>query len=147
MHSARLSSRVAIGAAAGPDMADDSAARLFAAGNSARRAGEIGTAIHTYNELQTRFAQSPEARLSHATLGRLLLDRGDAGAALRQFDTYLLGGDGALGEEALVGRALALEALGRSAEEMATWGQVLSRYPLSGYAQHAKARLARPGGP
>ena len=80
-------------------------------------------------------------------MGRLLLDRGDAGSALREFDRYLSEGSGILDEEALVGRALAFKAMGRSDEEVETWSRVLSKYPHSAYARQAKARLAVSGRP
>lgn len=103
--------------------------------------------MDAYRQLQAWYADSTEAKLSHATLGRLLLDRGDAARALREFDAYLLGGAGPLGEEALAGRALALQRLGRSDEEGTTWRRMLTTYPASIYAAQARARLQGSGLP
>jgi len=81
--------------------------------------------------------------VSRVALGRLLLASGDASGALREFDVYLAQG-GAIAEEALVGRAVALQRLGRHEEESATWRQVLSRYPGSVNAERARQRLKQP---
>jgi TolA-binding protein len=116
-------------------------AALFHAANEARRAGDDSRAIALYHALEGQFPNSEEARLSHATLGRLMLDRGDAKMALDDFDKYLSHG-GALGEEALVGRALALGKLGNRAEEAAAWQEVLRRFPKSIHARLARTRLA-----
>src|SRR4030095_10660429 len=98
-----------------------SAAALFASANQARRAGHRGEALRLYRELERRYPDSPEAKLSHAIVGRMLLDGDDPGAALGEFDRYLGQSDASLSEEALVGRALALQKLGRKAEERAAW--------------------------
>jgi TolA-binding protein len=117
------------------------AASLFAAANEARRRGDA-QAPGFYLDLQHRFPRSPEARLSEVTLGRLYLDRlDDAKSALGQFDAYIAGGEGALSEEALVGRALALGRLGRSAEERGAWQELLDAYPDSISAERARRRL------
>jgi TolA-binding protein len=118
------------------------ASELFARANEERHHGDIGVAVKTYRELQQRFPGSPETRLSRITLGRLVLDRGDAAGALAQFDAYLAtGGAGMLREEALVGRALALGRLGRSAEERTAWQALLAAYPNSLSAARARERL------
>jgi hypothetical protein len=77
------------------------------------------------------------------SLGRLLLDRvGDAAGALAQFNSYLASSSqGTLGEEALIGRALALGRLRRVAEERSTWGMLLASHPGSTYAARARARI------
>jgi TolA-binding protein len=115
---------------------------LFASANAARRRGDTARAIELYRDLQRRYPRSDEARISRATLARLLLDRGEPGAALSGFDQYLSNGRAVLEEEALVGRALALQSLGRRDDEIAAWNDVLRSYPSSIYSEHARARLA-----
>jgi hypothetical protein len=75
-------------------------------------------------------------------LGRLLLDRGDPKAALARFDAYLASGATTLGEEALLGRALAFGKLGQSMQEAEAWQALLQRYPSSLHAARARERLA-----
>jgi hypothetical protein len=60
--------------------------------------------------------------------------------ALAQFDRHLKAG-GEVGEEALAGRAAALEELHRTVEAIAAWKSLLARYPGSVYAGRARARL------
>jgi TolA-binding protein len=119
------------------------AAELFARANLARRRGDVNEAAHTYRDLQSSFPGSPEELVSRVTLGRLMLDRlGDARGALVQFDSYLANPThGALREEALIGRALALGRLHRQAEEKGAWAALVSAYPKSAYAERARARL------
>jgi TolA-binding protein len=116
-------------------------ASLFDAANDARRRGDYGRALQLQRELASRFPQSREAHVGRATLARLLLDRGDPGGALGNFDAYLAQGSGELGEEAMVGRATALERLGRTRDARGAWEALLAAYPGTPYAAHAKARL------
>ncbi len=116
------------------------AAELYRAANEARRGGRTSDAIRSYQELQQRFPGSAEAHASRVSLGGLLLRSGGAAAALAQFDAYLRGG-GRLEAEALFGRGRALEALGRSADEVDNWDTLVRKYPQSGYATHAQRRL------
>jgi hypothetical protein len=119
------------------------AAGLFARANGERRAGRDDAAIADYRALERDHAGTPEAEASLVALGRLLLDKhADYTDALAQFDRYLATSrSGALREEALIGRALALEHLGRSGEEEGAWRAVLDTYPDSIYASEAHARL------
>jgi TolA-binding protein len=120
-----------------------SAAEAFSRANLARRDGKVKEAVRLYRTLQERYAGSSEELVSRVALGRLLLDRlGDSRGALVQFNSYLASpGSGALREEAMVGRALALARLGRSAEERAAWSALLEAWPKSAHAKHARARL------
>jgi TolA-binding protein len=118
---------------------------LFRDANAARRDGDFGRATALYAELERRFPRSEEARLSHVSVGKLLLAQGNVVEADRHFATYLNGGAGALTEEALVGRAQSLRALGRGADERVVWQDLLRRFPASVYAQRARQRLAEAG--
>jgi tetratricopeptide (TPR) repeat protein len=118
------------------------AAALFAAANQARRRGAHAEALRLYRELQRHHPSSPEAKLSHATMGKLMLDEGDSRAARDAIDRYLENKGGSLSEEALIGRALALQKLGRDAEERAAWQALLRAHPSSLHVPRARARLA-----
>jgi TolA-binding protein len=117
---------------------------LFEQAEKLRREGRAGAAIATYHRLQAAFPATAEARLSFALAGQLLLEQGRPGDALAQFDRHLgLGGQEAeVAEEALAGRATALEQLHRTAEAVTAWKSLLARYPRSVYAERARARLS-----
>jgi len=119
---------------------------LFEQGEKLRREGHLQAAIATYRRLQTRFPATAEARLSFALSGQLLLEQGRPTEALAQFDRHLsLDGQreevGEVGEEALAGRATALEQLHRTLEAIGAWKSLLARYPRSVYAERARARV------
>jgi TolA-binding protein len=116
---------------------------LFDAANDARRRGDYARAIELNRRLEERFPESREAHLSLATVGRLLLDRGDLGSALASFDAYQKRGHGDLDEAAMVGRAMALDRLGRGSDGRRAWQELLTSFPSSPYAGHARARLDR----
>ena len=119
----------------------ETAAELFSRANQARVRGDRGTAIAGYSDLLTRFPHAAEAQLSEAIVGRLLLDDGDAGAALTHFDSYLQTSETGLREEAIEARARALRVLGRNDEEAQAWQQLLNTYPQSIYKERAESRL------
>jgi hypothetical protein len=70
----------------------------------------------------------------------MLNQLGNPAGALQQFNGYL-GGGGVMSEEAAAGRALALQRLGRTAEERQAWQELLKRYPDSINAERARKRL------
>jgi TolA-binding protein len=117
------------------------AAVLFEAATEARRQGSYARAIDLQRELFSRYPRSRESHVARETMGRLLLDRGDPAGAFASFEAYLGEGSGELGEEAMVGRATALERLGRSAQAADAWRALLAAYPETPYAAHAKSRL------
>ena len=102
-------------------------------------------AVALYRALQSRYPSSSESELSRALLAQLLLERGNPEAALAGFDRYLADESPVLSAEALVGRARALEQLGKSTQAAAAWRQVQSRYPGSVHARLAATRLAALG--
>ena len=122
-----------------PEVAD-TAGSLLAEANEARRSSDEGRALALHRRLQTEFPTSREAHASHGVMGRMLLDRGDAAGALASFDAYRARGHGPLDESVLVGRATALERLGRAEEARAPWAELLSAFPNSPYAGHARLR-------
>jgi outer membrane protein assembly factor BamD (BamD/ComL family) len=113
---------------------------LFARAGSLRREGNATAALLVYRQLERSYPNSPEAQLSEALVGRLLLDRGATADAIAAFDRYLSHG-GPATQEALVGRATALGRLGRSLEEAAAWNQLLTQFPRSVYVDQAQRRL------
>jgi TolA-binding protein len=93
-----------------------------------------------FQQLQRQFPSSAEAQLSRLSLGRVWLAQGRAQQALEQFSGYLASG-GPLTEEALLGKARALAALGRFGEERAVWQTLQRRFPNSVYQAQAEQRL------
>lgn len=117
-----------------------SAPRLFEHANGLRHAGRAREASEAYRELAARFPGSPEARLALVLRGRLELDHGDPVVALAGFDAYLAGGDRALREQALSGRAIALGRLGRDGDACLAFRSLLDAFPSSTYASVAERR-------
>jgi TolA-binding protein len=125
-----------------------SAAELFAQANALRREGDAAHAQRLYRALQQRYPRSPEVEVSRVSLGRVELELGAARAALDQFERYLSKRPrGPLAEEALFGKASALERLARAKEERRTWEQLLATFPGSLYAERARTRLGILPGP
>jgi TolA-binding protein len=125
------------------EVAPISADQLFASANEARRHGDSTQAVKLYRQLQQQFAGTREETTSRVLLGRLLLDRGeDIGQSLTLFTRYLADTpNGTLAEEARLGRALALERLGRAYEERQAWQELLTYHPGSIHAERARKRL------
>ena len=121
--------------------AEPDAIAILARATQARVSGETAAAIRDFNLIIERFPGTPEAALSHAALGRLLLDRGDAAGALASFDAYLASKHQLLREDVQGSRAIALQSLGRFDEERAAWEAVLHDYPSGVFAPRARTRL------
>jgi hypothetical protein len=136
--SVRSEQAVAPSAAAEP--LPPTASELLSRANAARGKGRFAEASELYRQLQREFPRSAEGRLSRVSLGRIWLARGQAASALLEFEKYLESG-GPLDEEALVGKAHALGALGRTGEEQATYRELVRRFPRSVYTTEARARL------
>ena len=121
-------------------------AELFEVASEAQRRGDYGRVLDTDRELEQRYPTSREAQVARAIVGRLLLDRGDPSGALAKFDAYLAAGAGDLGEEAMAGRAMALDRLGKSDSAARAWAALAAAFPSSAYAARARARLESPNG-
>jgi TolA-binding protein len=117
---------------------------LFVCANGARRVGDRDRAADLYRTLINEYPAAAEAHEAQATLGRMLLEDGDAHAALHYFDDYLHVG-GPLQEDVMADRAAALGRLGRSADEAAAWSSLLHSYPSSVHAARAATRLRELG--
>ena len=123
----------------------DTPTSLLGAETDARRRGDTARVLELHAQLVARYPQSREAQVSRMVVARLLLDRGDAAGALSGFDSYLRVGAGELREDALAGRATALDRLGRADEGRRAWMALLDQYPNSAYGAHARSRVEAPG--
>jgi hypothetical protein len=124
-----------------PAVAAPTPSALLDSESDARRRGDYPRVIELHTQLVTKHPQSREAQVSRVTVARMLLDRGDPAGALEGFDAYLHDGSGELGEDAMAGRATALERLGRTKDARAAWASLVELYPASAYATHARARM------
>ncbi len=133
----------AVTAAAPPPVAapPDGPAPLFGAETDARRRGDTARMLELHAQLVARFPGSHEAQVSRMMVARLLLDRGDAAGALSGFDAYLRAGGGELREDALAGRATALERMGRAGDARRAWMTLLDQYPNTAYGAHARSQV------
>jgi TolA-binding protein len=119
---------------------------LFARLAAARRSGDLSAARAAYGALAAGFPGSREERTARVVVAGLALAGQQPHGALALYESYLESeGAGALAEEARLGRALALDRLGRSAEEAQAWQELLARHPRSVHAARARARLAALG--
>jgi len=123
--------------------ARDGARGLFEQAVAARRGGQHALAASLFEQLQHRYGDSEEASISQIALGRLWLDRLNQPArALAQFESYLAARRrGESREEAMVGRAAALERLGRTASAREAWEAVRDAFPGSVSARRAAMRI------
>ena len=113
-------------------------------------AGDGERARALYARLARLAPGTPAAAVAEMGIGLILVERPgpeNARAALEGFDRYLAAApDGALREEAIAGRAQALDTLGERAQAAAAWRQLLDDYPLSVQAPLARRRLETLGG-
>jgi tetratricopeptide (TPR) repeat protein len=121
------------------------ASTIFRRANAAREMGDHQHAGELYRRLLEDFGISPEARASLPMFGRMLLDDGNASGALLRFDDALRLGGGALREDVMLGRSLALQRLGRPDDEARAWSSLLDAYPSSVHAERARRRLLELG--
>ena len=119
---------------------DAGPAALLRRANIARSQGNSKLAVSIFRELQQTYPSTPEAGVSHVSLGKLLAAGGAADEALKEFTTYLTIG-GPLAEEALFSRAQVLATLGRRSEEQIDLQALIARFPGSVYTAKAKERL------
>jgi hypothetical protein len=93
--------------------------------------------------MQAPYAGTREASLARFNLAKMLQERGeDPGQALGLFTSFLAESpNGTLAEEARLGRAVALQRLGRPQEERQAWQDLLSSHPKSIHAERARKRL------
>jgi hypothetical protein len=108
---------------------------------SLRASGNFRGAVEVYRKIHAANPASPSGRAALVSLGELLLTLHDARGALNAFDTYLAGG-GALAQEAGFGRARALRALNRPAEERRAIERFLAAHPEAPQSRVLRARLA-----
>ncbi|MBW2278445.1 MAG: tetratricopeptide repeat protein, partial [Deltaproteobacteria bacterium] len=96
-----------------------------------------------YQELLSQYPGSAQARNSLVSLGDIQLDHmGRPGRALKSFDSYLARTrKGTLAQEAAFGRARALRALGRTAEEIRALQTFLAAFPAAIQAPRSRQRL------
>ncbi|MDF2693858.1 MAG: hypothetical protein K0S65_2241 [Labilithrix sp.] len=128
-------------AANGAREVQEDAAVLFERANTARRGGDHAAAEKLYAHLVDTHPASREATTSRVILGRMQLAHGAATEALASFDAYLAGAPGGtLVEQALIGRAQSLQALGRRSEERAAWRALLEAFPSTASRQTALER-------
>ena len=117
--------------------------QLYKSFNEAQLRHDTAQALQLNRRLQRQFPGSLEEATSTYQVGRLLYLTGeDDTGALELFNRYLAESpNGTLAEEAHVGRALALQRLGRSSEERQAWLDLLSAHPRSVHAERARKRL------
>lgn len=124
-----------------PPAPELTAAELFRLATAARAEGRRTDAEQTYRELTSRFPSSAEANVSHAVMGRLLLDLNRPTDALVELDAALASRDVSLREDALANRALAFDSLNDVAAARSAWELLLTEFPASIHAKRAKERL------
>jgi TolA-binding protein len=126
----------------------EDAAAVFVRAVKERAQGRRRASIATFRSLQQQFPQTPEAVVSQVSLGDLLLDGGDAAAALVAFDAYLgVLPSGPLATEALLGKARALSALGRGTEADTIRREIARRFPDSPYVRQGVGKQQKGGAP
>lgn len=125
-------------------VAAPTAGQLLEAAREARKERDWSAAAGRYRELIRRYPGAGEAGVALVDLGTIELDMlGRPARALASFDGYLARG-GTLAAEALWGKANALRALGRGAEERAALEEIVASHPDAFQALEARRRLGAP---
>jgi len=108
-----------------------------------RVARDWGNAVAAYNELLGQYPGSAQALNSLVSIGDIQLDHlSQPGRALESFDAYLARTrKGTLAQEAAFGRARALRALGRTAEEIRALEAFVAEFPSAIQVDRARRRL------
>jgi TolA-binding protein len=116
--------------------------QTLAQARSLRARGEFREAAELYRKIYAQNPKSASGSAALVSLGELLLSSlNDPQGALSAFNSYLANG-GPLAQEASFGKARALRALKRSAEERRTIEQFLASYPDSPQSRVLRRRLA-----
>jgi TolA-binding protein len=116
--------------------------QTLAQARSLRARGEFREAADLYRKIYAQNPKSASGSAALVSLGELLLSSlNDPQGALNAFNSYLTNG-GPLAQEASFGKARALRALKRTAEERRTIEQFLASYPDSPQSRVLRRRLA-----
>ncbi len=108
-----------------------------------RLARQWSKLAETYRHLIDRYPNRPETASALVALGEVQLRHmKQPRAALFLFDKYIRTGERTILEEAFIGKADALRAMGRTAEERAVLLDFVDRFPHSIHVPTAKQRLA-----
>jgi hypothetical protein len=121
------------------------ARQLLEEARDARKQHDWAGAAARYRDLLRRYPTAGESGVAHVDLGTVELTRlGHPEAALSSFDRYLaVNRGGPLEAEALWGKANALRALGRAAQERTALEALVVFHPEAFQAEEARRRLAR----
>jgi ferric-dicitrate binding protein FerR (iron transport regulator) len=112
---------------------------------SLRAQGQFRRAAEVYRKVHDASPTSAAGGAALVSLGELSLSSlNDPRGALAAFDSYLSRG-GSLSQEAAFGRARALRALGRTAEERSAIERFVARYPDAPQSRVLRERLAALG--
>ncbi len=119
-------------------------AELLAKAQALRAGRDWSGAVEAYKELIRRYPSSAEAGPSFVSLGKTQLDHlHRPAAALKAFDAYLRRTRrGTLAQEAALGRATALRALGRTEQEKIALETFIREFPSAIQNKRVKERLA-----
>jgi ferric-dicitrate binding protein FerR (iron transport regulator) len=110
-----------------------------------RGRGDFRGAAAVYRRIHQSSPGSPVGGTALVSLGELSLSSlGDPAGALAAFESYLVRG-GALSQEAAFGKARALRALRRTAEERRAIEQFIARYPDAAQTKVLRQRLSALG--
>lgn len=120
-----------------------SADELLAQAQEYRIKRQWRQAARAYEQLIRKYPASGESSAALVSLGKLELNKlGKARAALSRFNQYLARG-GALSQEALYAKTIALKRLGRTDEEKRTLEQFVATYPNAIEVDAAKGRISQ----